>query len=45
MRYGADELHAQFGAVFTKLSSFTEIHQTPGGAEQEFVYCYCRIAE
>jgi len=45
MRYSADEIHGQFGGAFRKLSSFTEVHQTPGGAEQEFVYCYCRMGE
>jgi len=45
MRYSADELHAQFGRTFQKLSSFTEVHRTPSGAEQEFVYCYCKLAE
>jgi ubiquinone/menaquinone biosynthesis C-methylase UbiE len=45
MRYTADEVHDQFGSAFQKLSSFTEIHETPGGAEQEFVYCFCRMAE
>ena len=42
-RYDADEIHDQFGGAFRKLASFAEVHQTPGGAEQEFVYCYCRI--
>jgi SAM-dependent methyltransferase len=45
MRYSADELHGQFGRTFRKLASFTELHHTPGGAEQEFVYCYCKLAE
>ena len=45
MRYSADEIRGQFGRTFRKLSSFTEIHQTPGGAEQEFVYCFCKMAE
>ena len=44
-RYSADELHGQFGAAFLELSSFTEVHQTPGGAEQDFVYCYWKMAE
>jgi SAM-dependent methyltransferase len=34
MRYSAEGIHAQFGRAFRKLASFTEIHQTPGGAEQ-----------
>jgi SAM-dependent methyltransferase len=45
VRYSADEIHGQFGRAFRKLSSFTEIHQTPGGVEQEFVYCFCKMAE
>lgn len=45
MRYDADALHGQFGRSFRKLSSFVEIHQTPSGAEQEFVYCFCKLAE
>jgi len=44
-RYDADEIHGQFGGAFRKLASFSEAHQTPGGAEQEFVYCYCRIQD
>jgi SAM-dependent methyltransferase len=45
MRYSADELHGQFGRSFQKLSSFAELHQTPSGAEQEFVYCYCKMGD
>lgn len=45
MRYSAEGIHAQFGRAFRKLASFTEIHQTPGGVEQEFVYCFCKMAE
>jgi SAM-dependent methyltransferase len=44
MRYTADEIHDQFGRSFRKLGSFTEMHRTPGGNEQEFVYCYCRLS-
>lgn len=44
MRYSADELHQQFGRTFRKLSSFTELHETPTGTEQEFVYCYCKMS-
>ena len=43
VRYSADGLHAEFGGPFTKVASETEIHTTPWGTEQEFVYCYCRI--
>jgi SAM-dependent methyltransferase len=41
-RYDANGLHAEFGSPFVKLSSATEVHQTPWGSEQQFVYCYCR---
>jgi SAM-dependent methyltransferase len=42
MRYAPDVLHAEFGAGFRLLAHETEIHQTPAGKAQEFVYCYCR---
>ena len=45
MRYDADELHGEFGARFEKVASCEEVHRTPWGSEQEFVYCYCRITE
>jgi hypothetical protein len=32
------------GAVFEKVSGTTEAHKTPWGTEQQFVYCYCRLA-
>jgi len=41
MRYAPDALHAEFGAPFRLLRHETEIHHTPSGQEQEFVYCYC----
>lgn len=41
MRYAPDALHAEFGASFRLLQHETEIHPTPSGQEQEFVYCYC----
>jgi ubiquinone/menaquinone biosynthesis C-methylase UbiE len=43
VRYSADALHGQFGDSFRKVSSTIENHVTPWGAEQEFVYCYCRL--
>ncbi len=42
VRYAPDALHAEFGAPFRLLGHETEIHRTPAGGEQEFVYCYCR---
>jgi len=44
VRYSAEGIHAQFGQAFHKLASFTELHETPGGVEQEFVYCFCKMA-
>jgi SAM-dependent methyltransferase len=41
VRYAPDALHAEFGAPFRLLGHQTEIHHTPAGQEQEFVYCYC----
>jgi SAM-dependent methyltransferase len=41
MRYAPDALHAEFGAPFRLLGHQTEIHHTPSGQDQEFVYCYC----
>ncbi|HEY7373211.1 MAG TPA: methyltransferase domain-containing protein [Polyangia bacterium] len=43
VRYGADQLHAAFGGEFQKVDSATEIHTTPGGKPQQFVYCHCRL--
>ena len=42
VRYDADGLHAEFGNAFVKLGSCLELHKTPWGSEQQFVYCYCR---
>jgi SAM-dependent methyltransferase len=41
VRYAPDALHAEFGAPFQLIKHETEVHQTPAGKEQEFVYCYC----
>ncbi len=41
VRYEADALHGEFGTAFLKVDSMREIHTTPWGAEQEFVYCFC----
>lgn len=42
MRYGPDDLHAEFGAPFQLLGHQRETHRTPAGSEQKFVYCFCR---
>lgn len=43
MRFSPDTLHAEFGPDFARIASTTEMHLTPWGSEQEFVYCYCRL--
>jgi SAM-dependent methyltransferase len=45
VRYDAEGLHGEFGAPFVKLDSAREVHTTPWGSEQEFVYCFCRMRE
>lgn len=44
VRYTADGLHSEFGGAFKKVASATEVHTTPWGSEQQFVYCYCLLA-
>lgn len=43
MRYDADSLHGEFGARFRLADSSKELHETPFGTTQQFLYCYCRI--
>lgn len=43
MRYDVNSLHDQFGVRFHLVESSQEIHQTPFGTTQQFLYCYCRI--
>jgi ubiquinone/menaquinone biosynthesis C-methylase UbiE len=42
MRYQPEGLHAEFGDAFLLLGHQKETHNTPTGALQHFVYCYCR---
>lgn len=42
-RYGANDLHGEFGPRFLLLESHTSIHTTPRGVAQQFVYCFCRL--
>jgi len=43
VRYDVESLHAEFGARFRLLDSFKELHETPFGTTQEFLYCLCRL--
>jgi 2-polyprenyl-3-methyl-5-hydroxy-6-metoxy-1,4-benzoquinol methylase len=42
IRYDANSLHDQFGARFHLVESSQELHHTPMGVTQQFLYCYCR---
>lgn len=42
-RYDAQALHAALGGGFELLHSAAEIHCTPWGSEQQFVYILCRL--
>jgi SAM-dependent methyltransferase len=43
-RYDADSLHGEFGSHFRLIDSTKELHQTPFGTTQQFLYCFC-VAE
>jgi SAM-dependent methyltransferase len=43
MRYDAEGLHHEFGNRFQLIESSTELHATPSGTQQQFLYCYCRL--
>jgi len=43
VRYSAQGIQAEFGKQFRRVGSAREVHHTPSGREQEFVYCYCRM--
>jgi len=41
MRYDADSLLGEFCDRFRLVQSSKELHQTPFGTTQQFLYCYC----
>lgn len=43
VRYDAENLHGEFGPKFRLLDSVTEVHETPWGTPQQFMYCFCRM--
>jgi 2-polyprenyl-3-methyl-5-hydroxy-6-metoxy-1,4-benzoquinol methylase len=43
VRYDSESLHGEFGAQFRLLESIQELHQTPFGTTQQFLYCLCRV--
>ena len=42
MRYSPETMHDEFGNAFKLVESVGEMHNTPFGTTQDFVYCYCR---
>jgi SAM-dependent methyltransferase len=42
-RYDADSLHGEFGRRFRLIDSLRELHQTPLGTTQQFLYCFCVV--
>ncbi|MEJ6788083.1 class I SAM-dependent methyltransferase [Brevundimonas sp. BR2-1] len=43
VRYDAEHLHGEFGPKFRLLDSVTQVHETPWGTPQQFMYCFCRV--
>ncbi len=43
VRYDAESLHAEFGANFRLISSSRQLHETPFGTTQQFLYCHCIV--
>jgi 2-polyprenyl-3-methyl-5-hydroxy-6-metoxy-1,4-benzoquinol methylase len=43
VRYDAESLHQEFGVHFRLLESRNELHETPFGTIQQFLYCSCRV--
>lgn len=43
IRYGAGELHNEFGDDFKLMGSEITDHQTPFQTNQQFMYCWCRM--
>jgi SAM-dependent methyltransferase len=43
VRYDATSLHDEFGKRFRLVESTKQLHQTPFGTTQQFLYCYCRF--
>ena len=44
MRYDTQALHREFGARFRLVESSKEVHHTPFGTTQQFLYCHCQVA-
>lgn len=40
-RYDAESLHGAFGGRFRLIDNIKELHHTPFGTTQQFLYCFC----
>jgi len=45
VRYDAESLHGEFGNRFRLVESSKELHHTPFGTTQQFLYCLCTLAQ
>ncbi len=45
VRYDEKSLHNEFGEGFSLQGSELTQHQTPIGADQQFLYCWCRVQQ
>jgi 2-polyprenyl-3-methyl-5-hydroxy-6-metoxy-1,4-benzoquinol methylase len=43
VRYDAESLHEEFGIRFQLVDSSKELHHTPFGTTQQFLYCFCTL--
>lgn len=42
-RYTPELLHGEFGRRFRLIDSVKEMHETPFGTKQQFLYCFCLV--
>lgn len=45
VRYDEKSLHNEFGEGFSLQGSELTQHHTPMGADQQFLYCWCRVQQ
>jgi 2-polyprenyl-3-methyl-5-hydroxy-6-metoxy-1,4-benzoquinol methylase len=45
VRYDAESLHDEFGPRFRLVESSKELHDTPFGTTQQFLYCFCTLEQ
>jgi len=45
IRYDAESLQQEIGSLFRLVESSKELHHTPFGTTQQFIYCHCTLAQ